>query len=73
MGDLYSRVYHLPRRLLAAREALARLHRRLEESDRAERSRIQAAIVHKHGRVVALEIEAARFGFHELLTERKAA
>lgn len=68
MGDLYSRVYNLPDRMLKARARLAKLQHRLENTDPAERWSLKADILRAERRLLALETEARQYNFHDLLT-----
>lgn len=67
MGDLYSRVYHLPHRLQTARHRLDRLERQLREAKGDRAATLSARIDQVRQREAALETEGARFGFTDLI------
>lgn len=71
MGDLYSRVYHLPHRLQTARHRLARLERQLRDAKGDRAATLSARIDQVRLRERALETEAERFGFTDLIERRE--
>jgi hypothetical protein len=69
MGDIYSRVYHLPARLKNARDKARTIQRRIDWLGKDARWQDHQSLMHANTRLRSLENEARQYHFWDLLVD----
>ena len=71
MGDLYARIYYLPERLSRTRQQIADCTARAADADTADRHLLHARCARLTIKLAALQAEAARYKFTDLLSSQE--